>query len=232
MINIVTLDVQGFFPALRGMRNPKNSHFLSDSFFVDGPDGGHDIYGKSETCIIEGTVPGHVIIGENDYKLSTRLANLGPVHGKFRRMIKVWADITAPLYWWKEFDTYKVGTVANSCSTMHTIHEREITMDDFSTDHMSKVTRERFMVPILKHLNYFRELYKEHPENKAAWWQIIQLLPSSYNQTRTVELNYEVLADIYQYRRGHKLDEWRDFIKWSLTLPYPELFTGEVKNGE
>ena len=172
----------------------------------------------------------------------TRLAASGSVHAKYRRMMTVFIDITAPLYWWKEFDTYKVGTVANSCSTMHKIQEKEFTMEDFSTEHLFDFTPHApdNVLPIavfsniIKALNYWRNAYlialKTEEETRLSakdiWWQMIQLLPSSYNQKRTVMLNYEVLANIYKYRKDHKLDEWREFCKWIETLPYSELITG------
>jgi hypothetical protein len=164
----------------------------------------------------------------------------GPVHAKYRRMIPVYLDITAPLYWWKEFDTYKVGTVANSCSTMHKVHAKEFTLDDFSCEHLyvdfdevlNKTTRtdmltsQYILIETITHLNRCRNKYLE-TKDKKYWWQMIQLLPSSYNQKRTVMLNYEVLVNIYNSRRGHKLDEWHDFCDWIESLPYAELITGE-----
>lgn len=178
-------------------------------------------------------------IGDNDLQLMRKLAKSGTDHRKFMRMIALYVDITAPLYWWKEFDTYKVGTVANSCSTMHKIHEKEFTLDDFSHEHLfddgfiihgddcykpaMDCLREQIHV-----LNMFREKYLE-TKDKDYWWQMIQLLPSSYNQRRTIMLNYEVLANIYKSRKNHKLDEWRDFCKWIEGLPYSELITGNVE---
>lgn len=211
MIKLKTLDVQGFEPAIHGMRNPKNSWAKSDSQW--GCNG--------DSCPIDGFE-----LGPNDRQLALQLANAGPVHGKFRRMLTVWVDITAPLYWWKEFDTYKVGTVANSCSTMHKIHEKPFSFGDFSHEHLSG-TAEVALEHVIDILNLNRDLFNASGhKDKDSWWQMIQLLPSSYNQTRTVQLNYEVLANIYEYRQNHKLDEWHDFIKWALTLPYPELFKG------
>lgn len=244
MIKLKTLDIQGFDPAIHGMRNPKNSWDKSDSFpAVDCGKCGR--IEREGCCIKEGrdcTGFECFEIGQNDMKLAKTLASAGSVHAKYRRMLIVWVDITAPLYWWKEFDTYKVGTVANSCSTMHKIHEKEFALDDFSHEHL-------YFNPVLCNientiaiLNKWRTLFnytdKErenyfdqngHPavlSKKDCWWQMIQLLPSSYNQTRTVMLNYEVLANICEYRRGHKLDEWRDFIEWARGLPYSELFLG------
>jgi len=201
MIRLETIDVQGFGPAIHGMRNPKNSWDRGDS--IQNPDGAF-------------------ALGDNDRKLALQLAAGGPVHAKYRRMITVWVDITAPLYWWKEFDTYKVGTAANSCSTMHKIHAKEFVMDDFSHEHMTAMS-EQLLVNTIKGLNWYRGTYLV-TKSKRDWWQMIQLLPSSYNQKRTVLLNYEVLASICKHRAGHKLDEWHEFIGWAKTLPYPELF--------
>lgn len=176
-------------------------------------------------------------IGKNDHELMTRLASAGPVHGKFRRMIVVYTDITAPLYWWKEFDTYKVGTVANSCSTMHKIHAKEFTIDDFSHEHL-RVSAKNHLLETIDILNAERkefvgEGYEPcHKGDKEFWWQMIQLLPSSYNQKRTIMLNYEVLANIYQYRKNHKLDEWKEFCKWIEGLPWSEIITCSVSEEE
>lgn len=201
MIKLENTKVVGFKEAIRGMRNPMNSWDQSDSF----------IYNNQ-----------YYIVGPKDYMLMKRLAHSGTTHSKYRRMIVVYVDITAPLYWWKEFDTYKVGTVANSCSTMHKIHSRILTMDDFSVEHLFDTELAYFkeMVDLInsciKSYNDAREnIYNYSPEKqKAYWWQIIQLLPSSYNQRRTVMLNYEVLANIYNTRLNHKLDEWREFCRW------------------
>lgn len=175
-------------------------------------------------------------LGENDYSLLKRLVKAGTDHRKFMRMLPVYVDITAPLYWWSEYDTYKIGTVANSCSKMHKIHAKEFTLEDFSHEHLDIRTRKIFE-EIIKALNDYRKLYIDYnpddfeikgcPDKKLIWWQMIQLLPSSYNQKRTVMLNYEVLANIYKSRKDHKLDEWRDFCEWIKTLPYSELITGE-----
>lgn len=214
MITLKTLDVQGLEPAIHGMRNPKNSWDKSDSDWAIQYDEAHAV----DRVLY--------MVGEKDHELMMKLANAGSVHGKFRRMIAVWVDITAPLYWWKEFDTYKVGTVANSCSTMHKIHAKEFTLDDFSHEHLSG-TAEVALEHVIDILNLNRDLFNASGhKDKDSWWQMIQLLPTSYNQTRTVMLNYEVLANICEYRRGHKLDEWGDFIKWAKTLPYSELFLG------
>ena len=208
MIRIENTNTYGWEAALRGMRNPMNSWDRSDSKFV------------ANRLLEE--------IGEKDLELAQKLADAGPVHGKFLRMITVTCDITAPLYWWKEFDTYKIGTVRNSCSTMHKIHAKEFTKEDFSTDHMLNHT-ENVLEVVISCLNTFRSLYLDD-KYKTFWWQMIQLLPSSYNQLATVQMNYAVLRNIYQYRKNHKLDEWQEFCKWILTLPYPELITGE-ENG-
>ena len=155
----------------------------------------------------------------------TQLANGGPVHAKYRRMIPVWVTINAPLYWWKEFDTYKVGTVANSCSTMHKIHAKEFTVADFSTEHLDQYNSTLFNM-IIRNLNNARQAFLD-TKNKESWWQMIQLLPSSYNQKRTVELNYEVLNNIYHSRLGHKLDEWREVCRWIENLPHSWIITGK-----
>lgn len=182
--------------------------------------------------------PNCVVIGPNDHELVMKLAKAGTDHRKFMRMIDVYLDITAPLYWWKEFDTYKVGTVANSCSTMHKIHAKEFTLDDFSHEHLTPHSL-IVLQDIIINLNQYRMWYIDKDDKrtemsdecytkykKDLWWQMIQLLPSSYNQRRTVKLNYEVLANIYKSRRGHKLDEWLEFCKWIESLPYSELITG------
>ena len=212
MIRIEHTDVYGWEAAIRGMRNPMNSWDKSDSFYY-GVDGDW----------------GNIKLGKNDLKLMKSLAKGGAVHAKYRRMINVTCDITAPLYWFKEFDTAKVGTVANSCSTMHKIHTREFTLDDFSCEHLSGSSC-FLLSSIIAVLNYNRSRFIETGD-KDYWWQMIQLLPSSYNQKRTVQLNYEVLTMMYRDRKNHKLDEWREFCKWIETLPYSELITGETKDG-
>ena len=178
------------------------------------------------------------ILGENDHSLMQRLANAGTDHRKFMRMIPVYVRITAPLYWWKEFSTYKVGTVANSCSTMHKIQEKEFTMEDFSCEHLNRIGTSTLW-EVIDTLNIARNLYLEGGEykgeyyeakDKNIWWQMIKLLPSSYNQTRNVMMNYEVLANIYKSRKDHKLDEWREFCKWIEELPYSELIVGEKED--
>ena len=166
-------------------------------------------------------------VGYNDNKLMINLASGGPVHAKYRRMITVYLDITAPLYWWKEFDTYKVGTVANSCSTMHKIHAKEFTLEDFSHEHLIGFW-ETPLRETIEMLNKTRDLYLEsNKKDKELWYRMIQLLPSSYNQKRTVMLNYEVLVGIYRWRKEHKLDEWREFCRWIEKLPYNEVIIGE-----
>lgn len=200
---------------IEGMRNPMNSWEKSDSY------AGHEYMGTGNE---------YFKLGENDHSLMRRLAKAGTDHRKFMRMLPVYVRITAPLYWWKEFDTYKVGTVANSCSTMHKIAEKEFTLDDFSCEHLMGGYLEQ-MRRIIDDLNNARKYFTVgdqffSPGNKRDWWQMIQLLPSSYNQTRNVMMNYEVLANIYKSRKDHKLDEWRNFCKWIEELPYSELIAG------
>ena len=204
---------------IEGMRNPMNSWEKSDS----------DICNPTEKCYYSCNKVGcvdadHFHLGENDHSLMQRLANSGTDHRKFMRMMPVYVRITAPLYWWKEFDTYKVGTVANSCSTMHKIQEKEFTLDDFSHEHLSKgeYGNIELLKSIITCLNVARDWFI-NTKDKEFWWQMIQLLPSSYNQTRNVMLNYEVLANIYTSRKNHKLDEWREFCEWIKNLPYAEL---------
>ena len=227
MIKIENVEVVGWEHAIRGMRNPKNSHQKSDSYTCYATGGCH----CEEENYINGVCHG-VTLGENDHDLMMRLRNAGTDHRKFMRMITVYLDITAPLYFWKEFDTYKVGSVANSCSTMHKIHAKEFTMDDFSIEHLSEHSKAYFK-ELIDLLNFYRADFNNpevdgDPKNKKFyWWQMIQLLPSSYNQKRTVMLNYEVLANIYKSRKDHKLDCWRDFCSWIETLPYSELITNE-----
>ena len=218
MIKIEDAWPFGFDAAIRGMRNPLNSWDKMDSYYIWPDD--EEFH-----------------IGPNDHDLMMKLRNAGTDHRKFMRMIVVHTDITAPLYWWKEFDTYKIGTVSNSCSTMHKITEKEFTLDDFSHEHLlddGHITYDDdcWLSPMdclreqVHTLNMFREQYLK-TNDKKWWWQMIQLLPSSYNQKRTVMLNYEVLANMYESRKDHKLDEWRDFCKWVETLQYSELITGE-----
>lgn len=204
---------------IEGMRNPMNSWEKSDSEIKY--ESWHDMSG------------GEYILGHNDRSLMQRLSKTGTDHRKFMRMMPVYVRITAPLYWWKEFDTYKVGTVVNSCSTMHKIAEKEFTLDDFSCEHLMGGYLEQ-MRRIIDDLNNARKYFTVgdqffSPGNKRDWWQMIQLLPSSYNQTRNVMMNYEVLANIYKSRKDHKLDEWRNFCKWIEELPYSELIAGKTK---
>lgn len=228
MIKIEKTEVVGWEAAIRGMRNPMNSWDKSDSFILKGD------------AVLD--------VGEADHKLMTKLAKGGPVHAKYRRMINVYCDITAPLYWWKEFDTYKVGTVANSCSTMHKIADKAFVYEDFSCEHLFSYDPEKsdgeqefviylategyevfpmdILADIIYVLNECRAKYLE-TKDKRYWWQMIQLLPTSYNQKRTVMLNYEVLHNIYISRKDHKLDEWHDFCDWIKELPESDLITGE-----
>ena len=208
MITIENTEAFGWEAAIRGLRNPKNSWGKSDSRWED----------KSNDEV-------KWIIGENDMKLMMRLAKAGPEHAKYRRMIVVYADVTAPRYWWTEYDTYKVGTVANSCSTMHKIADKKFTPEDFSTEHLVGKSFAAFKNTI-DVMNLEREHYLA-TKDKDCWWQMIQLLPQSYNQKRTIMLNYEVLANIYKQRKNHKLDEWTKFCKWIEDLPYSVLITGK-----
>ena len=253
MLKIENTEVIGWEHAIRGMRNPKNSWVKSDSGVcaTHGPAHCADcVYTDCHADDVE--IGTKYILGPNDLNLMTTLRNAGTDHRKFMRMITVYLDITAPLYWWKEFDTYKVGTVANSCSTMHKIADKEFTLADFSCEHLDREPYHRYwiesvivdeditsphkvwMTPFdilrctIEMLNAYRENYLE-TKDKQDWWQMIQLLPSSYNQRRTVMLNYEVLANIYKSRRNHKLDEWHTFCDWIESLPYSELITGEKK---
>ena len=214
---------------IQGMRNPMNSWEKSDSTFIE-EDEYYDILGNSGPAVGEET---RSELGPDDLSLMQRLSNAGTEHRKYLRMMPVYVRITAPLYWWKEFDTYKVGTVANSCSTMHKIAEKEFTLEDFSCEHLMDFEEKgklRFsplgtLQNTIDELNDCRDLYLK-TKDKAYWWQLIQLLPSSYNQTRNVMLNYEVLANVYRQRKGHKLDEWREFCKWIESLPYSEFIIG------
>jgi hypothetical protein len=226
MIKIEHTDVVGWEAAIRGMRNPMNSWNKGDSYYTDH----------------------RTSVGKNDLDLMKRLAKAGTDHRKFMRMVVVYADITAPLYWWKEYDTYKVGTVANSCSTMHKIHDKEFTLDDFSCEHLAdwKELEDSYAydpiddyVPIypkdalkwIVDLLNVNRLQFIRTKDKGYWWQMIQLLPSSYNQKRTVMLNYEVLANMYHSRKAHKLDEWKEMCKWIESLPYSELITDKAGDG-
>lgn len=243
MLKIENTEVVGFEAASRGMRNPMNSWDRGDTEFHGG-------VVRFDTCNERWEDNGYTMsLGSNDLDLMTRLRNAGTDHRKFMRMIVVYLDITAPLYWWKEFDTYKVGTVANSCSTMHKIADKEFDVNDFSHEHIEELGGDEYnmsydwLLRTVDILNYYRKKYHTASEKlstditdaewkhtlaqqKLFWWQLIQLLPSSYNQRRTVMLNYEVLANIYKSRRNHKLDEWHTFCDWIERLPYSELITG------
>lgn len=216
MIEIKCTDVQGFPVAIRGMRNAYNSWDSSDSSFGN---------------------PNNTWLGTNDKNLMMKLIKLGSDHSKFMRFITVTCDVTAPMYWWKQFDTYKVGTVRNSCSTMHKIADKEFTLDDFSLEHLEDDVREHFENNVLDLLNQVRDVYVNYDKyqsegkltdvatKKQVWWQMIQFLPSSYNQKSTIQLNYQVLRSMYHSRKGHKLDEWHDFCLWIESLPYSFLIT-------
>ena len=239
MIKLENTEIIGWEAAIRGMRNPMNSWEKSDSFLCREVEDGT----CPEDCSFRGKCPVYgtedfFVLGDNDYTLMKNLRNAGTDHRKFMRMITVYFDITAPLYWWKEFDTYKVGTVANSCSTMHKIADKEFTLDDFSCEKLInsmcmeiqemevRVSPMQALLTTIECLNSYRDLYNK-TKDKKYWWQMIQLLPTSYNQRRTVMLNYEVLANIYKSRKNHKLDEWHTFCDWIEMLPYSELITGE-----
>ena len=244
MLKFENTEVLGWEHAIRGMRNPLESWARSDSLVNIGQHGfydvdtlnkirtGYNINGEEVVACADWI--NDVGIGPNDQDLMTRLRNAGTDHRKFMRMLVVYVDITGPLYWWKEFDTYKVGTVANSCSTMHKIHAKEFTLEDFSCEHLfnDKSTghlASHYMQSLkdtIDCLNCAREKYLK-TKYKTYWWQMIQLLPSSYNQRRTVMLNYEVLANIYKSRKGHRLDEWKTMIDWIESLPYSNLITGK-----
>ena len=229
MLKIENTEVMGWEHAIRGMRNPKNSWEKSDSGW------------EPQFDTEQGPVAGEFVVGPNDHDLMMRLRNAGTDHRKFMRMIVVYLDITAPLYWWKEFSTYKVGTVANSCSTLHKIHAKEFTLEDFSHEKLivgingnwdiaagpeCRSAPLDILEDTINALNIYREKFLE-TNDKKYWWQMIQLLPSSYNQKRTVMLNYEVLANIYKSRKDHKLDCWHTFCDWIKSLPYSELITGQ-----
>lgn len=220
MIKIENVEVFGWESAIRGMRNPMNSWDKSDTVYGTywGDIDGHKCFDNDGFTL-----------GNNDFTLMKSLVKAGSDHSKFMRMINVALDITSPLYWWKEFDTYKVGTVRNSCSTMHKITEKEFTLDDFSHEHIyDDVSTEpsslKVLLSIIDTLNRYRHLYLVS-KCKGDWWQMIQLLPSSYNQRATVQLNYAVLRNMYHSRKNHKLDEWVEFCRWIETLPYSELIT-------
>lgn len=261
MIKIENAQIFGLEPAIRGMRSPKNSWDRSDSMWCIAGD--PKVEGDYYTCSdcplgtgdpnIDSDCPGCITeyaLGPNDLELAKKLVAGGPVHAKFRRMITVYCDVTAPRYWWAEMDTYKVGTVRNSCSTMHKIHAKEFTLDDFSHEHLIDSSKDESKtnkftaidinggtclyspIGLLQMtcavLNHYRQLYLD-TKDKTYWWQMIQLLPQSYNQRATLMLNYEVLANIYKWRKDHKLDCWHTFCDWIESLPYSELITGEKK---
>lgn len=239
MIKIENAEVVGWRAAIRGMRNPLNSWAKSDSFCNFDNCMECSDRDKCDWGLIpherpyRSTLQNFHHIGINDLNLMKRLRDAGVDHRKYMRMIAVYVDITAPLYWWKEYDTYKVGTVANSCSTMHKIADKEFVLDDFSCEHLTDIfaiNNTSNPLNAMEHtiycLNFYRNLYLE-TKDKKYWWQMIQILPSSYNQRRTVMLNYEVLANMYHSRKNHKLDEWREFCEWIKTLPYSEIITGE-----
>ena len=253
MLKIENVEVMGWEHAIRGMRNPMNSWEKSDSGICKGGESGIGCENCANYDSCEHTYDHSWQLGKADHDLMMRLAAGGPTHAKYRRMIAVYVDITAPLYWWKEFDTYKVGTVANSCSTMHKIAAKEFTLEDFSHEHLIEHESDDYkgfsevqiceeddiyMCPpedilrlIIDNLNTNRKAYLE-TKDKKYWWQMIQLLPSSYNQKRTIMLNYEVLAGIYPMRKNHKLDEWVEFCKWIEMLPYSEIIVGGRKENE
>ncbi len=206
--NTICPSPEQWLVTIKGIRNPMNSWNKMDSFMLDNV---------------------NLSIGENDYKLMRQLINAGSEHCKFLRMLSVLVEVDAPLYWWKELDTYKVGTTANSCSTMHKITAKEFTLKDFSTDHMKEESLATLQTTI-NTLNHFRLRYL-NTKDKEDWWQLIQLLPTSYNQKRTLSLNYAVLLNIYHQRHNHKLDEWREFCNWVASLPYAELITTKCAEG-
>lgn len=242
MIKFESTEVVGWEAAIRGMRNPMNSWEKSDSIFLDADGNYYTINESTGPCNIPNIYTS--ILGKADFDLMMRLRKAGTEHRKFMRMIVVYVDIIAPLYWWKEFDTYKVGTVANSCSTMHKIADREFTFGDFSCEHLEGFGIDSLKATIEK-LNWARDVYNNGANYedfdrgwhvipakiKTYWLYMIQLLPSSYNQRRTIMLNYEVLANIYKSRRNHKLDEWHEFCHWIEGLPYSTLITGEREEG-
>ena len=225
--NVVTPSPEQWESIIVGMRHPLLSYDRMDTCFGDIDCMYCEYCEPNKNGCKMTKHGGGQEIGPNDLDLMMRLRNAGPEHRKFMRMITVYMDITAPLYWWKEFDTYKVGTVANSCSTMHKIHAKEFTLEDFSCEHLSRVSLS-VLNNVIEQLNWCRDSYLE-TKDKGCWWQMIQLLPSSYNQKRKVMLNYEVLTSMYHQRKNHKLDEWREFCSWIETLPYSELITGSKK---
>lgn len=242
MIKFENTETYGWEAAIRGMRNPMNSWDKSDTSFCS-VDAVGDCKNPKGFLLCNDCIPEYVTIGEKDLKLMKNLVRAGTDHSKFMRMITVTVDITAPRYWWTEADTYKVGTVRNSCSTMHKIHEKEFTLDDFSHEHLISemiedeedgLCREAPLYCLGSHvdlLNYYRKRFIK-TKDKTWWWQMIQILPQSYNQRATMQLNYQVLRNIYFSRKNHKLDEWHDFCDWIESLPYSELITEPSAKGE
>lgn len=236
----VTASPEQWEIIIEGMRNPLNSWDKMDSGII-GMDGDYYLFNGDNGPYYGDDIG--FFIGDNDYSLMTRLDNAGTEHRKFMRMIPVWVTLSAPLYWWKEADTYKVGTVRNSCSTMHKIQEKEFTPDDFSCEHLRKTSELCLKEDVIEELNFWRDIFLNGghvdnfdgtatvfpPKDKDAWWQMIQLLPSSYNQKATLFLNYEVLSNIYHQRKNHKLDEWHIFCDWIRELPHSELITREFE---
>lgn len=241
MIKIELWEDHGWIPAIRGMRNPMNSWEKSDSKMISTTLQYREIANGIEAMEHVPCVP-YISIGENDHDLMMKLRNAGTDHRKYMRMLIVWVDITAPIYWWKEFDTYKVGTVANSCSTMHKIHAKELYECDFSFEDVEEYAEE-YPYDDALHSAYAEAqrlvfvinklIYKYNETKDYKYWRaIIQLLPSSFNQKRTIMFSYENLASMYKARKNHKLDEWRELCKWMEDLPYSEIITGEKKNAE
>ena len=227
MIKIENVETMGWGGVIRGMRNAMNSWNKSDSKFCHLSCVTTDVNLDEEACNFmcgSDLYRGFLQIGEADMKLCKNLIKAGSPDRKFMRMIHVQADVTAPLYFWKEFSTYKVGTTANSCSTMHTLHKRDLTIDDFSHEHLVSTSLD-CLNETIKTINTTRQYFVDM-KLKGDWWQMIQLLPSSFNQMRTIDLDYETLFSIYHQRKCHKLDEWREFCKWIETLPYMKEFLG------
>ena len=228
MIKIENVETMGWGGAIRGMRNAMNSWDKSDSKFCHYSCITTDDSLNEEACNFmcgSDFCRGFLQIGRADMKLCKNLIKAGSSDRKFMRMIHVQVDVTAPLYWWKEYDTYKVGTVANSCSTMHTLHKRDLTIDDFSHEHLDDTFGKTTLIETIRVINNARAYYNES-KSKEDWYAMIQLLPSSFNQMRTIDLDYETLFSIYHQRKNHKLDEWREFCKWIETLPYMREFLG------
>lgn len=246
MLKIEKTDIHGWEAAIRGARNSFNSWDKSDSEYLSCFEANAENRTRHTVCKDSWKIQSGVYhVGDADLALMKKLSKAGPSHAKYRRFITVTMDVTGPLYWWKEMDTYKVGTVGNSCSTMHKIADKEFELEDFSIEHL--ITREKPLVEgvdapeppnaiwlihrTIQTLNQYRNLYLQ-TKDKKYWWQMIQLLPSSYNQKRTLLVNYEVLANIYQQRKGHKLDEWQTFCEWIKGLPMSEIITGEEKSDD